>query len=318
MLEKNKNKENKRLIPLRRFAEVGPYGSAYLSNLVQRKSLKAKKIGRNYFTTQEWFNEYLEMHAREGKRPSLETKEAEPTSGEENLKIAAEESAAEGNLQGKEIDRLNKLINVDLLVRAVTDKILSAQGKREIKSPEASKAKELETIRPRAEPTPAKIESKEAELEESSILISALEKIGREEKFTHTWREEIKKEKKKAEREIKNLNFRKNKFKAGLARRLADSAKILKNKFSHNSWQKKLAAASLALLLAAFSFSFFAPNVSASFAAMMDKALITPLEATRAIAIATEKTAKEIGRIAAESQVFKKATQYSSKAVKEI
>jgi len=44
MLEKNKNKENKRLIPLRRFAEVGPYGSAYLSNLVQRKSLKAKKL----------------------------------------------------------------------------------------------------------------------------------------------------------------------------------------------------------------------------------------------------------------------------------
>ena len=77
MLEKNKNKENKRLIPLRRFAKVGPYGSAYLSNLVQRKRLKAKKIGRNYFTTQEWFSEYLEMHAQEGKRQATEVKKKE-------------------------------------------------------------------------------------------------------------------------------------------------------------------------------------------------------------------------------------------------
>lgn len=67
MLKSVKN-ENKRLAPLRNFAQDGQYTTAYLSLLVQRKKLKAKKIGRNFFTSKEWFNEYLEKHAREEKR----------------------------------------------------------------------------------------------------------------------------------------------------------------------------------------------------------------------------------------------------------
>jgi len=62
-MKKKEKKENK-LLPLRKFAEGGFYSPAYLSNLVQRKKLRAEKIGRNYFTTQEWFNEYLEKHGR--------------------------------------------------------------------------------------------------------------------------------------------------------------------------------------------------------------------------------------------------------------
>jgi uncharacterized membrane protein YozB (DUF420 family) len=57
--------DRNKLIPLRRFAKSGLYTPAYLSLLVQRKKLKAKKIGRNYYTTQEWFEEYLERHARD-------------------------------------------------------------------------------------------------------------------------------------------------------------------------------------------------------------------------------------------------------------
>ncbi|MFA6172026.1 MAG: hypothetical protein WC715_06290, partial [Patescibacteria group bacterium] len=58
----------KKLFPLRHFAVDGPYSPAYISILVQRGSLKARRIGRNYFTSKEWFSEYLERHAQEQKR----------------------------------------------------------------------------------------------------------------------------------------------------------------------------------------------------------------------------------------------------------
>ena len=60
--------ERKKLIPLRRLAIPGLYDNSYLSQLVQRKKLKAEKIGRNYYTTKEWFIEYLERHAQDDKR----------------------------------------------------------------------------------------------------------------------------------------------------------------------------------------------------------------------------------------------------------
>jgi len=60
--------ERKKLIPLRRLAIPGLYDTSYLSQLVQRKKLKAEKIGRNYYTTKDWFMEYLERHAQDDKR----------------------------------------------------------------------------------------------------------------------------------------------------------------------------------------------------------------------------------------------------------
>jgi hypothetical protein len=59
-----KQKQNLTLIPLCRFARSGQYSQAYLSLLVQRKKLKAKRIGRNFYTTKEWFDEYLIQHSR--------------------------------------------------------------------------------------------------------------------------------------------------------------------------------------------------------------------------------------------------------------
>ncbi|MFA6106958.1 MAG: hypothetical protein WC745_04815, partial [Patescibacteria group bacterium] len=70
---KKKEEMNKRLLPLRALAKEGPYSLSYLSNLVQRKSLKARRIGRNYFTTLEWFNEYLQQHAQEKKFVAAKT-----------------------------------------------------------------------------------------------------------------------------------------------------------------------------------------------------------------------------------------------------
>lgn len=52
-----------KLVPLRRFTCDELYSAAYLSQLVQRGKLKAQKIGRNFCTTREWFEEYLEIHA---------------------------------------------------------------------------------------------------------------------------------------------------------------------------------------------------------------------------------------------------------------
>ncbi|MDO8592223.1 MAG: NYN domain-containing protein, partial [bacterium] len=57
----------KKLVPLKRIAEASSYSFGYVSILVQRKKLKAKKIGNKYFTTKEWFDQYLELHARDEK-----------------------------------------------------------------------------------------------------------------------------------------------------------------------------------------------------------------------------------------------------------
>ena len=67
-MPKKKIPDEEKLKPLRIFAEEGPYGLTYLSILVQRKKLKAKKVGRNYYTTKIWFDAYMNKHARENKK----------------------------------------------------------------------------------------------------------------------------------------------------------------------------------------------------------------------------------------------------------
>lgn len=67
---RHKPLDENELIPLRRLAEISSYSPAYISLLVQRKKLKAKRIGRNFLTTKKWFNDYLEKHAQEEKRIS--------------------------------------------------------------------------------------------------------------------------------------------------------------------------------------------------------------------------------------------------------
>lgn len=62
------SRDKNKLIPLRKFANSRVYSTAYLSQLVQRKKLKAEKIGRNFYTTENWFKEYIDRHARDGKQ----------------------------------------------------------------------------------------------------------------------------------------------------------------------------------------------------------------------------------------------------------
>jgi hypothetical protein len=40
-------------------AEITPYAQDYLSLLCRRNQLKSKKVGRKWYTTREWLNEYL-------------------------------------------------------------------------------------------------------------------------------------------------------------------------------------------------------------------------------------------------------------------
>ena len=43
-----------------------------MSQLVQRGKLKAKQIGRNYYTSEKWFSEYLDQHAQDAKYASYQ------------------------------------------------------------------------------------------------------------------------------------------------------------------------------------------------------------------------------------------------------
>ncbi len=88
-------------LPLRRFALEGLYSPAYLSLLVQRKKLKARKIGRNFYTTREWFEEYLTKHARD----------------EIRMAYRKEFSREEKNID------FNIYFNIDLFKKAIANKI---------------------------------------------------------------------------------------------------------------------------------------------------------------------------------------------------
>ncbi|MFA6307154.1 MAG: hypothetical protein WCV70_04035 [Patescibacteria group bacterium] len=71
----------KKLVPLKKIAEASSYSFSYVSVLVQRKKLKAKKVGNKYYSTAEWFNQYLELHAQDGKKLSLAPAQKLPPGG---------------------------------------------------------------------------------------------------------------------------------------------------------------------------------------------------------------------------------------------
>jgi len=60
---RKKQDPRQKLVPLRHFANHKLYSITYLSVLAQRKKLKVKRFGRIYYTTQEWFEQYLNNHA---------------------------------------------------------------------------------------------------------------------------------------------------------------------------------------------------------------------------------------------------------------
>jgi hypothetical protein len=57
--------DSSKLFPLRKISNLGIISNTYLSILAKKGKLRTRKIGRNYFTTIEWFNEYLVRHAKD-------------------------------------------------------------------------------------------------------------------------------------------------------------------------------------------------------------------------------------------------------------
>ena len=93
-----KSTNEAKLVPLRKFAIPGIYSVAYLSQLVQRKKLRAKKIGRNYFTSQVWFDEYLASHAQDRKIEKYQNFLEKQENKEETELIKAEEIRVKSNI----------------------------------------------------------------------------------------------------------------------------------------------------------------------------------------------------------------------------
>ncbi|MFH1583374.1 MAG: hypothetical protein ABIB72_03615, partial [Candidatus Falkowbacteria bacterium] len=115
----------KKLMPLKRIAEASSYSFGYVSILVQRKKLKAKKIGNKYYSTQEWFDQYLELHARDIKRlPEEVTKEL--SSGQTSSLKPASESIASAKLKNHIDNLVERAINDRFTAQAEQKKIISS------------------------------------------------------------------------------------------------------------------------------------------------------------------------------------------------
>src|SRR3990167_2720561 len=90
----------KKLLPLKKIAEASSYSFGYVSILVQRKKLKARKIGNKYYSTKEWFDQYLEYHGREGKKLPPEAVEELNTIFPTPISAGAEEPPSNPLLEG--------------------------------------------------------------------------------------------------------------------------------------------------------------------------------------------------------------------------
>src|SRR3989338_5075366 len=114
----------KKLLPLKKIAEASSYSFGYVSILVQRKKLKARKIGNKYYSTKEWFDQYLEYHGREGKKLPQEAVEELNTIFPTPISAGAEEPPSNPLLEGGQ--------NFRWAARATSQAIAQANLKNQI------------------------------------------------------------------------------------------------------------------------------------------------------------------------------------------
>jgi hypothetical protein len=128
----NNDELYKNLIPLRKFAREGVVTKSYLSILVQRKRLKAVKIGRNYFTTVEWFCDYVKHYAKDDKADILWgiCNEVERNNDRKKL-IQATESLSEQN--SKKLNINSKLTDENPKVSFIFGKMFNIPTGRLVK-----------------------------------------------------------------------------------------------------------------------------------------------------------------------------------------
>ncbi|MFA5360164.1 MAG: LamG-like jellyroll fold domain-containing protein, partial [Patescibacteria group bacterium] len=129
-MRRSQSDDYKKLIPLKRIAEASSYSFGYVSILVQRKKLKAKKIGNKYYSTKEWFDQYLGLHARDEKRLSSEAVQ-ELSSNEVSNKQLISESVASAKLKSQIDNLVDRAVKEKLANRIKQEKIDSVVKKVE-------------------------------------------------------------------------------------------------------------------------------------------------------------------------------------------
>ena len=84
---KKPNHENLKesFISLAEASRSSPYSRDYLSFLVRKGKLKARKIGRDWFTTREWVEDYIQRHGRGEDRKSAAFNESIPKKKEKRV-----------------------------------------------------------------------------------------------------------------------------------------------------------------------------------------------------------------------------------------
>jgi hypothetical protein len=82
-VSKSKIKKVEKFISLSEASKLCDYSQEYLSLRSRQKKLKSKKIGRNWFTTEQWLNEYLKENGKNEECPLQKRANSQPASKKE-------------------------------------------------------------------------------------------------------------------------------------------------------------------------------------------------------------------------------------------
>ena len=77
---KEEKRKNEILIPLRKLAHSSPYSESYLYRLARAKKIKVIKVGRCFYTTLGWYNDFLAKEKDNKKHPPKITEESKLSS----------------------------------------------------------------------------------------------------------------------------------------------------------------------------------------------------------------------------------------------
>jgi len=165
----------KKLVPLKRIAETSSYSLGYVSILVQRKKLKAKKIGNKYYSTKEWFDQYLELHARDEKRLSPEVARELSLNKIADKKTASQAVAA-ANLKTRIDNLVERAIKEKLEAQAIQEKLQVFKAEKATpfyQADEILSALDSLTAKPDSLITAGQIDKKAAEEKQPAFFASA-------------------------------------------------------------------------------------------------------------------------------------------------
>ncbi|MDP2708938.1 MAG: hypothetical protein Q8O93_02710, partial [bacterium] len=286
-MRRNKSDDYKKLVPLKRMAEASSYSLGYVSILVQRKKLKAKKIGNKYFTTREWFDQYLEAHARDEKRLPAEAVSELAAGGAAGAKPESQATAS-----------VNLKSRIDNLVEQAIKEKMSAAAKGKKEQPAEAAVKKIARQDARR-PAPAERRPLEEILSEKipaspARLVADL--VEPEKRLAGEWRENLVSGEKELKSEVKknskksfsfkiNLSGYKSSFKkfwipagvyppkwrAGMTKRVSGMTERV-------AGMTKIIGAAAAVLLITFALINFAPRAAVNLSQNL-KRNFSPLEA---------------------------------------